>query len=342
MENRAGMDDYKVVFSGEVADGFALDEVTISLKAIFGISDEAKIKQFFSGHRVVLRKKLNRGDAWKFKEKLDAIGIITELEKIALSPESGWLSFDEATDTAPQTKTHVAKSTQTAPLEPTGLSLEPLKSADTTPEEPPPKDEMAIFQATETSPQETLERPSSQTAHSSSVSRLSGSASVAAATVVADTNSSGGGSGITAPPSASGLCWGGFFFGWIWAIFNRTWFGLFGLIPLLNVPIAFILLFKGRDWAWRNKRWESVERFNEVQRKWSIAGLAFALLSGFLWFQFLQDASEFSEEEALQMEEQRQELRDKLDTIEDPEQRKQLEAIIQFQEQLQEELENSL
>ena len=124
--------------------------------------------------------------------------------------------------------------------------------------------------------------------------RLSGSASVAAATVAADTNSSGGGSGITAPPNASGLCWGGFFFGWIWAIFNRTWFGLFGLIPLLNVPVAFVLLFKGRDWAWRNKRWESVERFNEVQRKWSIAGLVFVLLSGFLWFQVVQDVSEFT------------------------------------------------
>jgi hypothetical protein len=344
MGNGTGMDSYNVVYCGKIADGFALDEVTISLKAAFGISDEAKVKHFFSGNRVVLRKKLTRGDAWQFKEKLDTIGIIADLEKIDSTPESGWLSFDEAADIAPapEAMTQVAEPTpKTAPPEPPGLSLEPLDSTDTAEEEPPPTPEMATFRATETSPQETLKHSAPVTATPSSISRLSDSASVAAATVIADTNSSGGGSGVTAPPSASGLCWGGFFFGWIWAAFNRTWFGLFGLIPLLSVPVAFVLLFKGRDWAWRNKRWKSVEHFNEVQRKWAIAGIVFALLSGILWFQFVQDASEFSEEEALQMEAQRQELRDKLDTIEDPEQRKQLEAIIQLQEQLQEELEKS-
>jgi hypothetical protein len=338
------MDSYNVVFCGEISDGFALDEVKISLKTGFGISDEAKIKHFFSGNRVVLRKKLTRGDAWKFKEKLDTIGVIAELEKVEPSPESGWLSFDEATDTAPalQAKTQAAEpKPTTAPAEPPGLSLEILDSTDPTGEQPTSTPEEASFRATETSPQEAPKPPAPATATPSSVSRLSGSASVAAATVISDTNSSGSGNGVTAPPNASGLCWGGFFFGWIWAAFNRTWFGFFGLIPLLSVPVAFVLLFKGRDWAWRNKRWKSVEHFNEVQRKWSIAGLVFALLSGFLWFQFVQDASEFSEAEALQMEEQRQELRDKLDTIEDPEQRKQLEAIIQFQEQLQEELEKS-
>jgi Tfp pilus assembly major pilin PilA len=35
-----------------------------------------------------------------------------------------------------------------------------------------------------------------------------------------------------------------------------------------------ILGVKGREWAWRNKRWESLEHFNRVQRKWSIWGLA--------------------------------------------------------------------
>jgi hypothetical protein len=30
---------------------------------------------------------------------------------------------------------------------------------------------------------------------------------------------------------------------------------------------------KGRELAWQNKRWESVEHFNSVQRRWSIWGL---------------------------------------------------------------------
>lgn len=30
---------------------------------------------------------------------------------------------------------------------------------------------------------------------------------------------------------------------------------------------------QGRELAWQNKRWESVEHFNEVQRKWSLWGI---------------------------------------------------------------------
>jgi hypothetical protein len=34
-----------------------------------------------------------------------------------------------------------------------------------------------------------------------------------------------------------------------------------------------MLLFKGREWAWQNKQWDSVEHFNRVQRKWAKAGV---------------------------------------------------------------------
>jgi hypothetical protein len=30
---------------------------------------------------------------------------------------------------------------------------------------------------------------------------------------------------------------------------------------------------KGSRWAWRNKRWDSLEHFARVQRRWAIAGL---------------------------------------------------------------------
>ena len=33
------------------------------------------------------------------------------------------------------------------------------------------------------------------------------------------------------------------------------------------------MLIKGRQYAWQNKRWSSVEHFNSVQKKWSIAGV---------------------------------------------------------------------
>ena len=33
--------------------------------------------------------------------------------------------------------------------------------------------------------------------------------------------------------------------------------------------MAIILGIKGRQWAWQNKKWESVEHFQKTQKKWS-------------------------------------------------------------------------
>lgn len=364
------MDSYNVVFSGGIAEGFELEAVSAALQKAFGISDEAKIKQLFSGSRVVLKKDLERGAAWRFKEQLGDMGILAELELVASSSQAGWLSFEEdaaVADVAPEKSPSSEPSEPVTPAEPiakSGLSLEPIERPDaeqsmrpaeslstsglslepldqpgiTSPGEQQAPDS-ARFQSTEPRSQAIQASASPEPDSVASVSRLSSTASVAAATVIADENSSGGGSGVSVPPNASGLCWGGFFLGWIWAVFNRSWLGLLGLIPVLSLPVALVLLFKGRDWAWRNKRWQSVEHFNEVQRKWSIAGIVVAVIGGFLWFQFLLDVSEFTEEEALQMEVQREELQSRLDSIEDPEQRRQLEAIIKFQQELQTELE---
>jgi hypothetical protein len=86
-------------------------------------------------------------------------------------------------------------------------------------------------------------------------------------------NNSGGGKGIVPPAGVKGWSWGAFLLNWVWSIFNRTWFGLLALIPYLGFFVAIYLGFKGRELAWRNKRWESLEHFNRVQRSWSKWGL---------------------------------------------------------------------
>lgn len=75
------------------------------------------------------------------------------------------------------------------------------------------------------------------------------------------------------PKEARGLCWGGFFLNWIWAVGNSTWIGLLGLIPLVNIVMSFVLLFKGREWAWKNGNWRDLEHFKHTQKNWSIAGI---------------------------------------------------------------------
>jgi len=72
------------------------------------------------------------------------------------------------------------------------------------------------------------------------------------------------------PAEVAGWSWGAFFLNWIWAIGNRTWVGLFAVVPYVGFIVAIILGVKGREWAWQNKRWESIEHFNRVQRRWSI------------------------------------------------------------------------
>ncbi len=74
------------------------------------------------------------------------------------------------------------------------------------------------------------------------------------------------------PEGVKGWSWGAFWLSWIWAIFNKTWIGLLALIPMVNLVMMVILGLKGREWAWRNKSWPSIEHFNRVQKKWSLAG----------------------------------------------------------------------
>jgi hypothetical protein len=86
-------------------------------------------------------------------------------------------------------------------------------------------------------------------------------------------NTSGMGKGAAIPDGVAGWSWGAFLLNWIWAVCNNTWIGLLCFIPYVGIVMSIILGVKGREWAWRNKRWESVEHFQRVQRKWSMWGL---------------------------------------------------------------------
>ena len=82
------------------------------------------------------------------------------------------------------------------------------------------------------------------------------------------------------PEGVAGWSWGGFVFSWIWAIPNRTWWGLLGLVPGVGLVVRVLLGMKGRQSAWRNGRWDGVEHFRRVQRRWSMAaGVAVAVVA---------------------------------------------------------------
>lgn len=90
-------------------------------------------------------------------------------------------------------------------------------------------------------------------------------------------NTSGHGPSTEIPAEVKRWSWGGFCLSWIWGVFNGTFIALLSLIPLVNLVMAFVLGAKGNEWAWRNKQWQSIEHFHQVQKNWAIAGLVIVL-----------------------------------------------------------------
>jgi len=74
------------------------------------------------------------------------------------------------------------------------------------------------------------------------------------------------------PPEIDRWNWGAFLLNWIWGIGNNTYIALLTLIPIVGLVMLFVLGAKGSRWAWRNGRWDSVEHFKRVQRRWAIWG----------------------------------------------------------------------
>ena len=88
-------------------------------------------------------------------------------------------------------------------------------------------------------------------------------------------NTSGQGPASIVPPELDRWNWGAMCLNWIWGLGNKTYIALLMFVPLVNIVMPFVLGAKGNAWAWRNKRWESVEQFQETQRKWTKWGFVF-------------------------------------------------------------------
>lgn len=83
-------------------------------------------------------------------------------------------------------------------------------------------------------------------------------------------NTSGQGKAVLVPSEIDRWNWGAFLLNWIWGIGNNTFIALLMFVPVVNIIMPFVLGAKGSTWAWRNKRWDSVDHFKQVQRKWAL------------------------------------------------------------------------
>jgi hypothetical protein len=95
-------------------------------------------------------------------------------------------------------------------------------------------------------------------------------------------NTSGQGKDSVVPLEIQTWNWGAFFLNALWGLFNRTYIAMLCIIPVINVLLAFVLGFKGNEWAWQNKRWKSVEQFQRVQKIWGIIGIVTFLVGALI------------------------------------------------------------
>jgi hypothetical protein len=107
---------------------------------------------------------------------------------------------------------------------------------------------------------------------------------IATATSATAENTSGMGSKAEVPAGLGDWNWGGFLLTWIWGIGNNVWISLLallGLIPCVgwigSLTMRIILGIKGTEWAWRNKKWESIEHFKKTQRTWMWWGIGMVI-----------------------------------------------------------------
>lgn len=73
--------------------------------------------------------------------------------------------------------------------------------------------------------------------------------------------------------------WGAFLLSWIWSIGNSVWIGLLALISPISLIMMIVLGFKGNEWAWKAKKWDSIEHFKTVQAKWQKWGIIIFIAS---------------------------------------------------------------
>ncbi len=82
---------------------------------------------------------------------------------------------------------------------------------------------------------------------------------------------------VPVPEEIKGWNWGAFLLSPFWVLSNRVWIGVLTYVPIVGFWIAIALGIKGNEWAWKSRRWKSIEQFKKHQKKWAIAGIVLGI-----------------------------------------------------------------
>ncbi len=78
---------------------------------------------------------------------------------------------------------------------------------------------------------------------------------------------------VPVPEEIKGWNWGAFFLPTFWPFTNQVWIGLLSWFPYVGGIMGLLLGAKGNEWAWKSRKWRSIEHFKAHQRGWAIAGM---------------------------------------------------------------------
>lgn len=84
-------------------------------------------------------------------------------------------------------------------------------------------------------------------------------------------------SSVLVPEEIKGWNWGAFLISPFWMLSNRVGIGVLTYVPIVGFWVAIALGIKGNEWAWKSRKWESVEQFKQHQKKWAIAGIVLGI-----------------------------------------------------------------
>ncbi len=90
---------------------------------------------------------------------------------------------------------------------------------------------------------------------------------------------------VPVPEEIQGWNWGAFLLGPFWLVSNRVWLGFLALVPIFGFWMAIALGVKGNEWAWKSRRWQSIEQFKTHQKRWAIAGIVFGTSVNLIFWQ---------------------------------------------------------
>ena len=115
-------------------------------------------------------------------------------------------------------------------------------------------------------------------------------------------NTSGQGPASQVPAEIRRWNWGAFLLNWIWGIRHNTLAALLVFVPLLGFFWLFVCGARGSEWAWRNRRWESIGQFRATQRRWALWGVAaWVAALAVVWAGFVGIGSLFKDSDAFRL-----------------------------------------